>query len=175
LLADAPPGSRNAQRLGSAGAGRTAGAVLAGRAVTRCGGSKPRPPTAAGVTRDLDGRPGGQPACAISPLRSGQRLALRRASGRRFLDRIPAIRSARSLNAGARSSANAIAALSGPSLLSLLTDAGAAVSQLLILLTNVLNGFVLSISLQRLLANILSGVVEYALIISGVLGILTRL
>jgi hypothetical protein len=57
------------------------------------------------------------------------------------------------LNAGARSSANAIAALS----------------------TNVLNGFVLSISLQRLLANILSGVVEYALIISGVLGILTRL
>jgi hypothetical protein len=79
------------------------------------------------------------------------------------------------LNAGARSSASAIAALSGPSLLSLLTDAGAAVSQLLILLTNVLNGFVLSISLQRLLANILSGVVEYALIISGVLGILTRL
>jgi hypothetical protein len=49
------------------------------------------------------------------------------------------------------------------------------VSQLLILLTNVLNGFVLSISLQRLLANILSGVVEYTLIISGVLGILTRL
>jgi hypothetical protein len=40
----------NARRLGSAGAGRTAGAVLTGRAVTRCGGSKPRPPGLSAIT-----------------------------------------------------------------------------------------------------------------------------